>query len=431
MEVGEGAPPSNINLFTHLAARYIEYWTAEGYAYESNRGWANWFFEEWFGFKTTPDQLNILDNRGTLINNDSKTLLLYSAAAAKIGMTQAQLDQLAEDFARFDGGWLDAQGNELDGPVWPAGTGFDLMLALFAEVDENGEALYTQARNNLLQEYGRFFSFSDWGGHRAVSGYCGFAKVLCTDTWLEPVPYLGAIGTAIPMRVGLAGSYAILVRHDNSSGLNFSMHYPDDTGFTCCLNPPLHSKAAGVNSFTELFIRPLSTKQRTDYVLSIGGGLDQSITSVSMRRLSDGIPDEPLPLYEGDNQAYLGINWGTWDNTNSYYQLIAQAGTYNVTVSGYPCGQTFTPLAIWAYSWDHDMTEPLPVELAGQNPFENSGQLQYASGSSNVGCSAQFTLTAQDQPNRLYLRLKAEALRGSINNEADINHAFNIRVVRQ
>ena len=28
MEVGEGAPPSNINLFTHLAARYIEYWTA-------------------------------------------------------------------------------------------------------------------------------------------------------------------------------------------------------------------------------------------------------------------------------------------------------------------------------------------------------------------------------------------------------------------
>lgn len=424
MEVGEGAPPSNVNLFTHLAARYIEYWTAEGYDYEEYRDWANWFFEQWFGFKTTPDQLNILDNRGPLINNDSKTLLLYSAAASKIGMTQAQLDQLADDFAQLDGGYLDAQGNVLDNPIWPEGSGFDLMRTLFAEVDENGETLYTQARNNLQQEYGRFFASSEWGGHRAVGGYCGFAQVLCTDTWLEPVTYSSAAGKEIPIRLGLSGSYAILARHQNSSGLSFAMLPPEGTGTT------LHSKSAGVNSFTELFIRPLAG--RSDYLLRISGGQDPTINSVSMRRLSDGIPDEPVPLYEGDNDAYLGTNWGTWDNTNSYYQILVQAGVYEVTVSGYPCGQTITPLAIWAYYWDHDMTEPLPVEVTGQNPFENSGQLLYASGSTNVGCAAQFTLTAPGtRPNRLYLRVKAEALRGSINNESDINVDYNIRVVRQ
>src|SRR5690606_10615852 len=121
------------------------------------------------------DQLNLLDNLGYLVNRDSQVLLAYSAAAAKLGLTQAQLDAMAEEFALY-----------VEEDAWPAGIGRQAFESLLAEVSANGDALLAQARQNLQSQYGRVYPYYD--GFRVGAGICWFSDRLCRDdSWLGGV----------------------------------------------------------------------------------------------------------------------------------------------------------------------------------------------------------------------------------------------------
>ena len=76
MYVSDETLVGNVNLFTHLIARYMEYWLPEGYTYEELRGWANDYIMTWFGLMTPPENLNLLDSIDPATDRDSYMLLL-------------------------------------------------------------------------------------------------------------------------------------------------------------------------------------------------------------------------------------------------------------------------------------------------------------------------------------------------------------------
>src|SRR5690554_886849 len=57
MPVSSSELVGNVNLFTHLAARYYEYWMPQGYSYEELRDeYLNDYLMTWFGLSTLPEK---------------------------------------------------------------------------------------------------------------------------------------------------------------------------------------------------------------------------------------------------------------------------------------------------------------------------------------------------------------------------------------
>lgn len=410
MQVSKDAPLGNVNLFTHLASRYIEYWLeAGGWAYGDLRGWSNDLLAWMFGLETQADQLNLLDNLGYLVNRDSQVLLAYSAAASKLGLTQAQLDAMAEEFALY-----------VEEDAWPAGPGRQAFESLLAEVAENGDALLAQARQNLQSQYGRVYPYYD--AFRVGAGICWFSDRLCgDDSYLGGLSVAGGQTVEIPIVSGAPGSYGLLIQGTNQS---FAIKILQDSGAT------IESVNPGPTSFTERALIPF--KSNTKYRLSItNGGTSSASLDIYLSKLNEGSPDDPRPIGVGTTDAVVGRTWGgVAQNDQSYYQLVAPAGSYDITISGYPCSASTTPLTMRVRWWDHDMTEPLPAEVAGQDPFVNGTML---ASSAEAGCSQTVTVQSEAlKPNRIYLTVKSEyPARTTLPDERpNLGNEFRITVTR-
>src|SRR5690606_9934122 len=111
-------------------------------------------------------------------------------------------------------------------------------------------------------------------------------------------------------------------------------------------------------------------------------------------------------------------------------QLIAPAGSYDITISGYTCGSPTPALSMRARWWDHDMTEPLPEEVSGQNPFSNGSVL---AASAVADCSQTMSVQSEElKPNRLYFMVQSEGLRTTLPGERlNLRNDFKITVTRK
>lgn len=400
----------NVNLFTHIAARYYEYWMPEGYSYEELRDdYLNDYLMTWFGLSTLPENLNLLDSIDPETDRDSYMLLLYSAAMASIGMTQAELDALAEDFARTDAGW---------GDDWPDGTGKEALVRLFNEAQQNEQTLVAQARENLQNEFGRSMPAVSSGTNRVAGTICVYAGLLCEWGDLSGIP-IGTEPRDIPVNINFAGSYGVLINFDGSSqGVNAV--FSNTPGGSA-----IRSASGTASSFIEFMVRPIAGDQR--YNLRLGSNVAKEATRISLFSLSQGTEAQPYPLKVGDNDGRVGVEWGTSRDTDSYYQLIAGPGRYRFTIGGYPCGTTITPVVIRGYEWDLDIREPLPEDRQGNTPFNTAPSAV----SDQNSCSHQFELENDTHPNRLYFHLEAVGIRDTmINTNRAIHHSYTIRVER-
>lgn len=409
MYVSDETLVGNVNLFTHLIARYMEYWLPEGYTYEELRGWANDYIMTWFGLMTPPENLNLLDSIDPETDRDSYMLLLYSAAMAKAGLTQADVDALAEDFAVTDAGWADE---------WPEGPGKQALMKMFNEAQNNEAALIEQARKALQQEFGRVFQATESGANRVAGTICVYAGVLCPWGDLTNIP-ISPEPRDIPVSVPYSGSYGFLMNlNDNGSGATARFgRAPGDNS--------IRSVSGSVSDFLEFMIQPIEGDRR--YNLGLSSTTNKTVTSVRMFQLSQGIKKDPYPLVVGDNAGLVGIEWGTFRNTDSYYQLIAGPGRYRFTIGGYTCGTSTAPVVVRGYQWDWDIREPLPEDQAGRTPFDTASTAQ----PSENQCSHQIELINDTHPNRLYLHVEAIGIRDrNINANRAISEDFTIRVER-
>ena len=400
----------NVNLFTHLAARYYEYWMPDGYSYEELRDdYLNDYLMTWFGLSTLPENLNLLDSIDPETDRDSYMLLLYSAAMASIGMTQEELDALAEDFATTDAGY---------GEDWPEGTGKDALVRLVKEAQENEATLVAQARQNLEAEFGRSSPAVSSGANRVAGTICVYADLLCEWGDLYNVPF-GPVHLDIPVSINHAGSYGVLINF-NGSSQGATAVFSDTPGGSA-----IRSSSGSASSFIEFMVRPLAGVQR--YNLRLASSLAKEATRISLFSLSQGTEAQPYPLRIGDNAGRVGIEWGTSRNTDSYYQLIAGPGRYQFTIGGYPCGTQITPVIVRGYQWEWDIREPLPEGQVTNTPFNTAATVT----SDQNSCSHQFELENDTQPNRLYVHLEAIGLRDTmINTNRAIHHKYTIRVRR-
>jgi len=157
MQVSKDAPLGTVNLFTHLASRYIEYWLEDGeWNYGELRSWSNELLTWMFGLETEAHKLNLL-----------------------------QLDAMADEFARY-----------VEEDEWPAGPGRQAIEALLAEVSANGDTLLATARQNLLTQYGRVFP--SYERFRVGTGICWFSNRLCGDEPHLDVLSVGGGQTVVP-----------------------------------------------------------------------------------------------------------------------------------------------------------------------------------------------------------------------------------------
>lgn len=411
MLVSDTERVGNVNLFTHIIARYIEYWMPDGYSYDELREYADSYFADWFGLLTPPEHLNLLDSIDANTDRDSYILLLYSAAMASLELTQEEVDQLADEFAQYDAGYY------VD---WPPGPGRTVLEKLFQEVQENEASLITQAREQLEQEFKRVISIGDIGTNRVAGTICIYAGVLCEGGMLEGVPVQASIPKDVPVNVLYSGSYGFLAYFEGN-GQNANIAFSSQPGGTA-----LRSASGSASSFIEIMVRPITGKAR--YNLRFTSSVDKMIERLSMFRLSDGLPKDPYPLVVGENSVQVGVVWGTDKNTDSYYQLIAGPGRYRFNISGYRCAVFDPPpIRVKGYEWDWDVRE-LPVEQAGNNPFDNSSAIVIEEATE---CFLQFELEADTRPNRLYVHVDATGLRdAAINSNRAISEEFKITVTR-
>lgn len=411
MPVTESDRVGNVNLFTHIIARYVEYWLPDGYSYDELREYADGYLAEWFGLLTPPEHLNLVDSIDANTDRDSYILLLYSAAMASLELTQAELDQLADEFAQYDAGYYED---------WPPGPGRTVLLELFEEVQENEASLITQARQTLNQEFGRVINVADVAANRVAGTICIYAGVLCENGTLQNLPIQSEIPLDVPVNVLHSGSYGFLT-YFTDNGQNVNLFFSQQPGGTS-----IRSKSGTVSDFIEIMVRPLRGNDR--YNLRFTSTLDKMIESVRMFRLSDGIPDDPYPLVVGENEVQVGVVWGTDKNTDSYYQLVAGPGRYRFSVSGFACGGALPPVSIRGYQWDWDIRDGLPEAQSGTTPFDNSAPVFTEN---DPGCFVQFELENDTHPNRLYVKVEAVGLRDSnINTNRAVSIDYTIQVDR-
>lgn len=411
MPVTDSGRVGNVNLFTHIIARYVEYWLPDGYSYDELREYADSYLADWFNLLTPPEYLNLVDSIDANTDRDSYILLLYSAAMASLELTQAELDQLADEFAQYDAGYYDD---------WPSGPGRTVLLALFKEVQENEASLVAQAREKLNQEFGRVIDVTDLAFNRVMGTICIYAGVLCENGTLKNLPIQSQIPLDVPVNVLHSGSYGFLT-YFTDNGQNVDLSFSQEPGGFA-----IRKKSGTVSNFIEIMVRPVYGNNR--YNLRFQSTLDKFIKSISMFRLSDGLPDDPYPLVVGENEVQVGVVWGTDKNTNSYYQLVAGPGRYRFSVSGFACGGTQPPVSVRGYQWDWDIRESLPVAQQATNPFENSASVFTEN---DPGCFVQFELENDTHPNQLYVKVEAVGLRDiNINTNRAVSIDFTIKVER-
>ncbi|MCC5868138.1 MAG: hypothetical protein JJU27_06465 [Gammaproteobacteria bacterium] len=100
----------SVNLFTHILARYIDYWMPDGWEYDDLKYyWGIPYLGDFLGFTVALEELTFMAALDPEINRDSTLLLLYSVGFISAGLDQAAIDRIAQDFAESDG-WLTGSG---------------------------------------------------------------------------------------------------------------------------------------------------------------------------------------------------------------------------------------------------------------------------------------------------------------------------------
>ncbi|MFU8816720.1 MAG: hypothetical protein ACNA7W_15335, partial [Pseudomonadales bacterium] len=142
MQAEDGAIKGNINLFTHLLAARIKYFQREdGRSFDDALARALNDFDFWFGGKTNPILLNLLEApTDEVLAIRSGALLLFSAAFLELGFEQAQLEAMREEFAD-------------DFPDDEDGAGYQIYARIGAELIDSDVDIFGEARERLIAQY--------------------------------------------------------------------------------------------------------------------------------------------------------------------------------------------------------------------------------------------------------------------------------------
>lgn len=342
----DGAVDTNVNLLTHILARYIEYWMADGDEYEellNDDGIP--YLNDFFGINAAPGELNLLDNLGAEnIDASSRSLLLLSAAFLKAGLDQQALDQIADDFAKNEGE-IDIDGPALqDFRLW--------MTTLF----EDPYALYSQARTALNDQYNRTDELPDQNVRFVFGNLCdALETVLCgeySDIGDLKIPPDGLTLSIWPR---YSGSHNIWIGYDfdlswrvREESTDTQVFPPDDGAYW----RRMHAGYGNVG-FVKL-------EGGNRYLLDIRNSSDEVKTgeSATMSIISYGRAWDPvwIPADNEQRSGRAGVSiapGGRGDSTTSFYRIQGTAGGYRLTFNSLSCGFTGNlGFSIRVLQWD-------------------------------------------------------------------------------
>lgn len=318
---------ANINLYTHMIAGRILSLMGGGEDFASAQSQAQADWQAVTGISTPAYQLDLLNGSSGDKETDSASLLLFSAAVLKEGLSQADIDTVQADFS--DDGLINGSGQTIYGNIQEAASA----------------SLLDDARTNLATKFSteppKVVDLGDiaWKPDACTLAAINGERVLCGDT-----PFKGSYEhdnkefvTFIPTVTGL---YVISLDGDSSKdNPNAKSCYwgrydePDTSSPRRSTSPNsinCHSEAVGGRPYkgSKSYFLPTIERQ---------SGVGQAWFQLSAHRIADGTTIRPVELSLNEPiQGVVGKLINSHDE--SYYTFIAGQGTHTIHVSDFSCG---------------------------------------------------------------------------------------------
>lgn len=370
--VQEGASLDvNVNLFTYLAAERTRTLMGNGEAFSDARSTARSELQSLLGISSAPTDLNLLETLDGL-EDDSASLLLFSAAVQKGGIGQTGLDELAADFA--DDGQINGDGADELSTIQQEGT----------------DQLLSDARMKLKNQYSTEPPSGSGGGFGWDLSACASAKLTESRVFCSGEEYSGTFGDddgkAILFFPDKSGFYSFSVSGSElaSSGGGWTLKTEDLTG-----------SEVGDASDKDGDTTTLSLNAGDQYAFLLDlFGLSAPLDSFTLsgEQVSQGTALDPMVIEAGQTydakvgKVFTNSSQGNGSAT-SWYRLEGASGTVTVeTAYDAPAISGSGGLKIEVYEGSADQTSINNLNDLSQLDFVNAD-----GGSSN---SLQVTLGA-------------------------------------
>ncbi|TVS17357.1 MAG: hypothetical protein EA417_07040 [Gammaproteobacteria bacterium] len=390
LEAEDGVLRGSVNLFTHILARYIDYWMPDGWEYDDLKYyWGIPYLGDFLGFTVAPEELTFMAALEPEINRDSTLLLLYSVGFVSAGLDQQAIDRIAQDFAESDG--------------WLTGEGIADFQAWMSAIDDDPEDIVARAIERLQAQYGMsvptsFPGFVNWGqtcdfrdGPRVCLGPYARAN-LREDLSLEP-------GEEILYRFvpPVTGSYNFGV--SGSSNITWTLRGPAEVGRSFGLRNGVREAATNI-----LFAAQ-------EYVLTLrASGEGTQEASLLANRLSAGSEGAPVLIPTGTmHEELIGRSSSYWNNRTSYFMFRTdRAGTYSIRVFADACGASSPGVSVEIFGWHGD---PFTIQASEPGPFRPSNWLASSDPDEFGSCEGQLLEIQNGTPHEppypyLYIRVR-------------------------